>query len=132
MSIVRRRGGATGREGNLLMLTKNMKLRLGKTELRIRYRGREGRWHWGGSIHVAWVAGFGGRLHFVDGMNVERNGIVVYNLFSLTEKVRGLGYREEGGGGLIGVWRRGAGRIGGLGIAEGEPTVCFVGLTAVA
>lgn len=55
VGIMRRGAGATGRQGDLLVLAKNMKLGLGETELRIRYRGREGRWHRGGSSHVAWV-----------------------------------------------------------------------------
>lgn len=62
---MRRGAGASGRQSDLLVLAKNMKLGLGEAELRIRDRGREGRWHWGGSSHVAWVLQFGDRLHFV-------------------------------------------------------------------
>lgn len=39
---MRRGAGATGRQGNLLVLAQNVKLGLGETELRIRDGGREG------------------------------------------------------------------------------------------
>ncbi len=70
VSIMRRGAGATGGQSDLLVLAKDVKLGLGETELRIRYRGREGRWHRRGSLHVAWVLRLGVGLHFV----VERSG----------------------------------------------------------
>lgn len=65
VSIMGRGGGVTGGQGDLLVLAENVKLGLGETELRIRYRGREGRWHRGGSLHGASVSYLGDRLHFV-------------------------------------------------------------------
>ena len=46
------------------MLAKDVELGLRETELRIRYRGREGRWHRRSSLHVAWVLQWGDGLHF--------------------------------------------------------------------
>ena len=53
VGIMRRGAGATGRQSDLLVLAKNVELRLGETELGIRYRRRKAGWHRRGSLHVA-------------------------------------------------------------------------------
>ena len=66
MSIMRGGAGATGRQSNLLVLAKNVELRLVETELRIRYKRRKAGWHRRGSLHVARLLYLGDGLHFVE------------------------------------------------------------------